>query len=106
MRSLSSSDDSELDRLVARLGELVSEVLVDGAAADVRSDTAGELLTQASRLYAARGADQYAPAVLAALRLTPTEACAVAAALLHAHSLTPFEFAVWFSSRRVGATDR
>lgn len=96
MRSLSNS---ELEEVVARLGELVS----DGS--EVPPSVACELLTHACRLYAA-GPDPYAPDALAALRLSPTEACVVAAALLHSHSLTPFEFGVWFSNSRVSASDR
>lgn len=111
MKSLSSSerslpertDSGELEAAVARLGELVAALPADGAG--VSRSTTCDLLTHASRLYAT-GADPYAPEALAALRLSPTEACTVAAALLHAHSLTPFEFGVWFSNSRVGASDR
>lgn len=101
MRSLSNSD--ELAEVVARLGELVSALPADTEG--VPRSTACELLTHASRLYAA-GPDPYTPEALAALRVSPTEACTVAAALLHAHSLTPFEFGVWFSNSRVSASDR
>jgi sugar/nucleoside kinase (ribokinase family) len=57
------------------------------------------LLTAATRLYAACSEDPYGTAALADLRVTPTEACTVAAALLRSQSLTPFEFSIWFSSR-------
>jgi hypothetical protein len=103
VRSLSNSELSEIEEVVTRLGELVSALPAD--AEGVSRSTACELLTQASRLYAA-GPDPYTPEALAALRVSPTEACTVAAALLHAHSLTPFEFGVWFSNSRVGASDR
>ncbi|MFI0486682.1 hypothetical protein [Actinomadura sp. 9N215] len=105
---MSSSDDqasgdraSALDRLVAELGDLA-------AAGHGPSDPVqlGALLTLAVRLYSGCSENPYAPAALAELKLTPTEACTAAAALLHAQSLTPFEFAVWFSNSRVDAARR
>jgi hypothetical protein len=88
-------------RLVAELGDL--------AAAGHRPDdpvALGALLTLAVRLYTDGSENPYGPAALAELKLTPTEACTAAAALLHAQSLTPFEFAVWFSNSRVDAVGR
>ncbi|MGH3243870.1 MAG: hypothetical protein ACRDNL_26055, partial [Spirillospora sp.] len=63
----------------------------------------GALLTAAVRLYSGCSENPYSTAALSQLKLTPTEACTAAAALLHAQSLTPFEFAVWFSNSRVSA---
>ena len=57
-----------------------------------------ELLSDAIRLYVSRSDDPYGDEALAGLTVTPTEACTVATALLHAQSLSPFEFSVWFSS--------
>jgi hypothetical protein len=56
------------------------------------------LLTEAIKLYVSRSTDPYGDEALAGLTLTPTEACTVAAALLHSQSLSPFEFSVWFST--------
>jgi hypothetical protein len=56
------------------------------------------LLSEAIRLYASQSSDPYGDEALAGLTVTPTEACTVAAALLHSQSLSPFEFSVWFSS--------
>lgn len=56
------------------------------------------LLSDAIKLYVSRSADPYGDEALAALTVTPTEACTVATALLHSQSLSPFEFSVWFSS--------
>ncbi|TDD28088.1 hypothetical protein E1287_33350 [Actinomadura sp. KC06] len=101
---MSNSDGraaSALERLVSDLGDLV--------AAGHRPDDPvqlGALMTLAVRLYAAGSENPYGPAALAELKLTPTEACTAAAALLHAQSLTPFEFSVWFSNSRVDAARR
>jgi hypothetical protein len=56
------------------------------------------LLSVAIKLYASLSRNPYGDEALAGLAVTPTEACTVAAALLHSQSLSPFEFAVWFSS--------
>ncbi|TMQ93104.1 hypothetical protein ETD83_25990 [Actinomadura soli] len=92
---------SALERLVSELGDLVAT----GHRPDDPAQL-GALLTLAVRLYSGGSENPYGPAELAELKLTPTEACTAAAALLHAQSLTPFEFAVWFSNSRVDATRR
>jgi len=56
------------------------------------------LLSEAIRLYVKLSPDPYGEEALTGLTVTPTEACTVAAALLHAQSLSPFEFSVWFST--------
>jgi hypothetical protein len=56
------------------------------------------LLSDAIKLYVGLSGDPYGDEALAGLAVTPTEACTVAAALLHSQSLSPFEFSVWFSS--------
>lgn len=56
------------------------------------------LLSVAIKLYASLSRDPYGDEALAGLTVTPTEVCTVATALLHSQSLSPFEFAVWFSS--------
>ena len=56
------------------------------------------LLSVAIKLYTSLSGDPYGDEALAGLTVTPTEACTVATALLHSQSLSPFEFAVWFSS--------
>jgi hypothetical protein len=55
-------------------------------------------LTAAIKRYASLSSDPYGDEALAGLDITTTEACTVATALLRSQSLTPFEFAVWFSS--------
>ena len=55
-------------------------------------------LTDAIKRYASLSSDPYGDEALAGLDVTTTEACIVATALLRSQSLTPFEFAVWFSS--------
>jgi hypothetical protein len=55
-------------------------------------------LTDAIKRYASLSSDPYGDEALANLDVTTTEACIVATALLRSQSLTPFEFAVWFSS--------
>jgi hypothetical protein len=65
------------------------------------SETQSELsavLAGAVRRYASQSTDPYGDEALAGLAVTTTEACTVATALLRAQGLTPFEFAVWFSS--------
>ena len=56
------------------------------------------LLADAIKQYTSRSPDPYGDEALAGLDVTTTEACTVATALLRAQGLTPFEFAVWFSS--------
>ncbi|TYB42442.1 hypothetical protein [Actinomadura chibensis] len=106
---MSSSDKParELRRLVAELGDLAAAARAapDGARPASPADL-GALLTHAVRLYAACAENPYTPDALAELRLSPTEACVAAAALLHSQSLTPFEFAVWFNDSRVDAANR
>ena len=58
------------------------------------------LLADAIKRYASQSSDPYGDEALAGLDVTTTEACTVATALLRAQGLTPFEFAVWFSSSR------
>jgi hypothetical protein len=55
-------------------------------------------LSEAIKHYASLSSDPYGDEALGGLDVTTTEACTVATALLRSQSLTPFEFAVWFSS--------
>ena len=55
-------------------------------------------LSEAIKQYASLSSDPYGDEALSGLDITTTEACTVATALLRSQSLTPFEFAVWFSS--------
>jgi hypothetical protein len=77
---------------------------IEAARALLADDTAlsqadiSALLSDAIKLYVSRSGDPYGDEALAGLAVTPTEACTVAAALLHSQSLSPFEFSVWFSS--------
>ena len=58
---------------------------------------AARTLADAVKRYASLS-DPYGDEALAGLAVTTTEACTAATALLRAQGLTPFEFAVWFSS--------
>lgn len=86
----------------AAAGEIGSGVEQEGIAQEDLS----ALLTAAAQLYASCSADPYSDGALAGLKMTATEACTVAAAVLRAQSLTPFEFSIWFSSGRVGRPDQ
>ena len=55
-------------------------------------------LSEAIKQYASLSSDPYGDEALGGLDVTTTEAVTVATALLRSQSLTPFEFAVWFSS--------
>lgn len=55
-------------------------------------------LSEAIKQYASLSSDPYGDEALGGLDITTTEAVTVATALLRSQSLTPFEFAVWFSS--------
>jgi hypothetical protein len=55
-------------------------------------------LSEAIKRYTSLSSEPYGDEALGGLDVTTTEACTVATALLRSQSLTPFEFAVWFSS--------
>ena len=64
----------------------------------IAQETLCALLAEIARIYAAQSTDPCGDLVAMVLRTTPTEACTAAAALLHAQSLTPFEFSIWWSA--------
>jgi hypothetical protein len=66
--------------------------------ATVSQSELSAVLSDAIKRYASLSSDPYGDEALAGLGVTTTEACIVATALLRSQSLTPFEFAVWFSS--------
>jgi len=66
------------------------------------ADLAG-LLGIVVQLYVKHAGGPYDARRLAAINVTPTDACTVAAALLRSQSLTPFEFSIWFGGGRVSA---
>lgn len=81
----------------------VSEAVQDACArlateAPLSQADVSALLADAIKLYVEVCSDPYGDEALGALQVTPTEACTVASALLHAQSLSPFEFSVWFAS--------
>jgi hypothetical protein len=78
--------------------EAARALLSDSGAASVSQPELSALLSTAIKLYTSLSPDPYGDEALAGLTVTPTEACTVAAALLHAQSLSPFEFSVWFSA--------
>lgn len=86
MRSLSASEAVHA----------ATELLADDAT--VSQAELSALLSVAIKLYTSLSPDPYGDDALRDLDVTPTEACTVATALLHSQSLSPFEFAVWFSS--------
>jgi hypothetical protein len=71
--------------------------LSDSDAPVAQSELSAQL-TEAIKRYSSLSQDPYGDEALAGLDVTTTEACTVATALLRSQSLTPFEFAVWFSS--------
>jgi hypothetical protein len=76
--------------------EAARALLADGG--PVSQADVSALLSEAIKMYVSLSPDPYGDEALAGLGVTPTEACTVAAALLHSQSLSPFEFSVWFSS--------
>lgn len=99
-----SSCEAETARLVGAVRLL--RTASAGAGPDAVSQEAlCDLLAEVVRLYAAQSGDPYGDVAMAGLQTTPTEACTVAAALLRAQSLTPFEFSIWFSGGRAGGRD-
>jgi hypothetical protein len=70
------------------------------AGEDLATGAVSELLAAAVRLYAVASERGHEGIGGAELRVTPTEAVTVAAALLRSQQLTPFEFAIWFSNTR------
>jgi len=102
VRSLSSSDEL---RALIEDAKALSRVLAGAnppPAELAEADLAG-LLGAVVQLYVQLAGDPYDPRRLAAMNISPTEACTVAAALLRSQSLTPFEFGIWFGGGRVGA---
>jgi len=89
---------SEFHEIAEHLAAVVDQVLSDHDTID-EADLA-TTLAAATRLYSNCAPNPYASAMLRQLEVSPTEACTVAATLLRAQSLTPFEFSVWFSSGR------
>lgn len=102
VRSLSSSNEdvvaaASLSAVAATLEKLAASGSED---ADLREDLKAGIsavLTQACRIYADLSELPETAPPVTALIMSPTEACVVAAALLRSVSLTPFEFAIWFS---------
>ena len=96
---------SSCEAEVARLADAVRVLRTasaDAAPGAISQDVLCDLLAEVVRLYCGQSADPYGDVAMAGLQTTPTEACTVAAALLHAQSLTPFEFSIWFSGGRAG----
>jgi len=101
VRSLSSSD--ALRVLINDAKTLSRELSATplSPAELAETDLAG-LLGAVVALYVQLSGDPYDARQLAAMNITPTDACTVAAALLRSQSLTPFEFSIWFGGGRVG----
>lgn len=101
MRSLSSSDP--LRALVEDAKALSRELAgAEPPATEFAEADLASLLGVVVQLYVRLAADPYGAHLLAAMNITATDACTVAAALLRSQSLTPFEFGIWFSGGRVG----
>lgn len=103
MTSLSSSEPAgqHLRQAIEAVSAAVERLAPNSEPTDpvIPQAELSALLTAATRLYASYSDSPYGSTALADLRVTPTEACTVAAALLRSQSLTPFEFSIWFSSR-------
>lgn len=101
MRSLSSSD--ALRVLIEDAKALSRELAgTDPLPAGLGENDLAGLLGAVVALYVQLAGDPYDAGRLAAMNITPTDACTVAAALLRSQSLTPFEFSIWFGGGRVG----
>ena len=101
MRSLSSSD--AFRALIENAKALSYELAgADPPPAELAEADLAGLLGAVVRLYVQLARDPYDARRLAAMNITPTDACTVAAALLRSQSLTPFEFSIWFGGGRVG----
>lgn len=97
MRSL--SDSERVARIADELEAVVGLLDAGGAGEGAGSDVVlSRILRSAVSLFARHAAAPFAPSTAAELRVTPTEACTVAAVLLRSQELTPFEFSVWFSA--------
>lgn len=94
-------DATAIDEAIEAVGAAAAHLGADHASTGVSQAHVSALLAAAVRLYTACSEDPYSEAALAALEVTPTEACTAATALLHSQSLTPFEFSIWFSGSRV-----
>jgi hypothetical protein len=102
VRSLSSSD--ALRALIEDAKALSHELAgADPLPAELAEADLAGLLGVVVQLYAQLAGDPYDARRLAAINITPTDACTVAAALLRSQSLTPFEFSIWFGGGRVAA---
>jgi hypothetical protein len=101
-RSLSSSSEAtspagSLHTVAASLEKIAGSVTRDpNLRGDLQADISAAL-TYACRIYADLSELPETTPPVSALIMSPTEACVVAAALLRSVSLTPFEFAIWFS---------
>ena len=92
-------DTSDATAVAAAVHEFVDGTLTRSGAVDVRDVRA--LVSSVTRLYAA--CSESAGAELPAIDATvsATEAVMLACALLRAHSLSPFDLALWFSRANV-----
>ena len=93
-------DASALHEAIEAVCAEAANLGANDASAGVSQADVSALLAAAVRLYTACSEDPYSEAALAPLEVTPTEACTVAATMLHSQSLTPFEFSIWFSGSR------
>jgi hypothetical protein len=79
--------------------DLCDELLRGGSGAAGQA-ALSRLLTAAARAYLQGSPDPYSGAALLGIGLSTTEASTIAAAMLYSQTLTPFEFAIWFSAHR------
>jgi hypothetical protein len=101
VRSLSSFNEetspaSNLHSVAVALEQLCAAGTQEATHENLQADISA-VLTYACRIYAGLSELPETTPSVTALIMSPTEACVVAAALLRSVSLTPFEFAIWFS---------
>ena len=94
------SSSEAVTRLADEIGALATDLCANPPKQEWNGSDAllGGLLGSAVRLYAKLATSPYEAEALTRLDVSLTDACIVAAALLRASNLTPFEFSVWMSA--------
>lgn len=90
-----SRSDGELAAAVHALAGRIEAALGDGAAGELDEQAVRRLVSATARVYASAAEETEVRALDP--EVSPTEAVVLAAALLRARDLNPFDLAVWFS---------
>jgi len=95
-----SEPSAKLSALVRELGVEIERAVEAGGAGEVRGEDLTSLMSGTVKLYAARVEEMEPGAEAIPVidgTVSTTEAIVVAAALLRAHHLNPFDLALWFA---------